>query len=91
MEEMLLYDSESLNLSTLKVQIVGKDKPLIMEFLHNVEDLEEAFEVLDSHYGDIRTIIPRMKKQINLLGNYPKNKKDENKNIQKILNFYKRN
>ena len=51
MQDMLIYDSDSLRLSTLKDQIRGKDKDFIADLLHNVEDLQEAFMVLDTHYG----------------------------------------
>ena len=53
MLDMLIYDSESLNLSSLKAQIVGKEKGHIMDLLHNVDSKEEAFEVLYTHFGDI--------------------------------------
>ena len=36
---MLDYDSQRLNLSTLKAQIVDNQKPFIMSLLHNVEDM----------------------------------------------------
>ena len=75
MEEIVLYDSESLDLSTMKVQTMHNGI--------NVEDLAEAFAVLNRHYGDLRTVLPRMKQKLSLLGNYPKNEEDENKNIQK--------
>ena len=43
MQEFLCYELEGLNLSTLKTQIVGKDKPLILDYLYNVESIKEAF------------------------------------------------
>ena len=64
MLDMLSYDSEYLNLSTLKDQIKGKDKAHIMNFLFNVEDVPEAFSVLDMHYGRIEIVLPRLKKKL---------------------------
>ena len=43
MQEMLVYDSERLNLSTLKSQIVGNQIPLILNLLYNVEDMADCF------------------------------------------------
>ena len=84
---MLCYDIQGLNLSTLKAQIVGKDRSTVLDYLYNVEDIEEAFEILDIHFGDIRNIIPKLKRQMNAMKNFPKKRQEENSNIQKILNF----
>ena len=64
MMDMLIYDSESLNLSSLKAQIVGKEKNYTMDLLHNVDSKEEAFEVLNTHFGDIKTVLPRLKNKL---------------------------
>ena len=61
MKYTLIYGSESLRLSTLKAQISGKDKNFIADLLYNVDSIEEAFSVLDTHYGDIRTVLPRLR------------------------------
>ena len=40
---------------------MGKEKGHIMDLLHNVDSKEEAFEVLNTHFGDIKTVRPRLK------------------------------
>ena len=89
MMDMLIYDSESLNLSSLKAQIVGKEKNYIMDLLHNVDSKEEAFEVLNTHFGDIRTVLPRLRVKLDKLPSFPEKEEIENSNIQSILNYYK--
>ena len=89
MLDMLCYDIEGLNLSTLKSQITGNNKSQILDYISNVEDVAEAFQILDVHYGSIRTIIPKLKKQLNAMKNFPKNREEENSNVQKLLNLYK--
>ena len=88
MKEMLIYDSESLKLSTLKDCIQGKEKAFIAEMLYNVDSLEEAFQVLDTHYGDIRTVMPRLRAKLDKMPSYPENEEVENKNIQALLTYW---
>ena len=76
MQDMLIYDSESLRLSTLKAQISGKEQSFISDLLYNVDSIEEAFSVLDNHYGDIWTVLHRLRAKLD--------KTDESKNIQQI-------
>ena len=52
MHNLLVYDSEYLGLSTLKSQIVGKNKPYIMSLLLNVQKVKEAWLSLDREYGN---------------------------------------
>ena len=75
--DMLTYDSEFLNLSTLKDQIKGKDKTHILNLLFNVEDVAEAFSVLDMHYGRIETVLPRLKHKLNKLTTSPHDKQEQ--------------
>jgi hypothetical protein len=89
MLDILIYDSESLNLSSLKAQIVGKEKGHIMDLLHNVDSKEEAFEVLNTHFGDIKTVLPRLRVKKDKLPSLPEKDEIENVNIQAILNYYK--
>ena len=79
---MLLYDCEYLNLSTLKDQIRGKDKNHILTLLHNVVDKNEAFKVLDMHFGDIRTILPRLKVKLDKLNDFPETEAEQVDNVQ---------
>ena len=76
MNDMLIYDSEYLNLSTLKDQIKGKDKTHILNLLFNVESKAEAFSVLDMHYGRIETVLPRLKRKLDKLTTFPECKQD---------------
>ena len=71
MENMLQYDCEFLNLSTLKDQIRGKERAYIFDLLHNVDDKAEALAVLDLHFGDIRTVLPRLKMKLDKLVDFP--------------------
>ena len=89
MQDMLIYDSDTLRLSTLKDQIKGKDNPFINDLLHNVEDLAEAFSVLDTHFGDVRTVLPCLRMKLDKLPSLPNQEEEENKNIQGILNYWK--
>ena len=89
MQDMLIYDSESLRLSTLKAQINGKEKSFISDLLYNVDSIEEAFSVLDTHYGDIRIVLPRLRAKLDKLPSHPIKETDENRNIQQILNYWK--
>ena len=73
----------------MKEQIKGKDKPFINDLLHNVEDLAEAFSVLDTHFGDVRTVLPRLRMKLDKLPSLPHQEEEENKNIQGILNHWK--
>ena len=57
MSGMLIFDLESLRLSTLKDQICGKEKLFIEDLLYNVDDLAKAINFLDTHYVDIRTVL----------------------------------
>ena len=86
---MLIYDSQSLRLSTLKDQIKGKEKPFINDLLYNVDDLDEAFQVLDTHHGDIHTVLPRLRAKLDKLPSHPEREEDEKRNIQFILNYRK--
>ena len=45
--------------------------------------------VLDTHYGDIRTVLPRLRAKLDKLQSLPEKEEDENKNIQAILNYWK--
>ena len=78
---MLIYDSESLRLSTLKAQISGQDNNFIANLLYNVDSIEEAFSVLDTYFGDIRTVLPRLRAKLDKLPSHPDKEVDENKNI----------
>ena len=78
MKDMLIYDSESLRLSTLKAQISGKDKNSIPDQLYNVDSIEEAFSVLDTHFGDIRTVLPGLRAKLDKLPSHPEREDDEN-------------
>ena len=73
----------------MKEQIKGKDKPFINDLLHNVEDLAEAFSVLDTHFGDVRTVLPRLRMKLDKLPSLPNQEEEENRNIQAILNYWK--
>ena len=57
--------------------------------MYNVDDLDEAFSVLDTHYSDIRTVLPRLRVKLDKLPSHPEREEDENKNIQHILNYWK--
>ena len=89
MTDMLIYDSEYLNLSTLKNQIKGKDRNHILNLLHNVESKTEAFSVLDMHFGVIENVLPRLQQKLDKLVNYPDSKQEQVSNMQVILNFYR--
>ena len=89
MDSFLVYDCQFLNLSTLKDQIRGKDKNHILNLLLNVEDKEEAWAVLDLHYGDIDTVLPRIRAKLNKLPDFPVSEADQVSNYQAILNYYK--
>jgi hypothetical protein len=54
-----------------------------------VEDLTEAFMLLDTHYGDICTVLPRLRAKLDKLPSLAEKEEDENKNIQAILNYWK--
>ena len=47
MSDLLVFDSEYLGLSTLKAQIVGKNKTYILSLLLNVQRVKEAWLALD--------------------------------------------
>ena len=89
MNSFLVYDCEYLNLSTLKGQIQGKDKNHILTLLHNVEDKNECFQVLDMHFGNIRTTLPRLREKLNKLRDHPESKSEQVDNVQCLLNYYK--
>ena len=89
MQEMLVYDSRRLNLTTLKAQIVGNQKPHILNLLYNVEDLDECWEVLGTHYGDIKTVLPWLREKLDKLPHLPQKSEVENTNIQALLNYWK--
>ena len=78
MTDMLIYDSESLNLSILKAQIYGKDKPFIEDLLYNLDSIAEAFSVLDTLFGDTRTVLPRLRAKLDNLPSHPEREEDEN-------------
>ena len=77
MNSFLIYDDEYLNLSTLKDQIKGRDMNHISTLLHNVEDKNEAFQVLDMHFGDVRTILPRLKEKLDKLNDFPETEEQD--------------
>ena len=89
MENMLQYDCEFLNLSTLKDQIRGKERAYIFDLLHNVDDKAEALAVLDLHFGDIRTVLPRLKMKLDKLMDFPDSEEGQVKNMQSLINYYK--
>ena len=45
--------------------------------------------MLDTHYGDIRTVLPRLRAKLDKLPSHPVKETDENRNIQQILNYWK--
>ena len=51
--------------------------------------INEAFSVLDTHFGDIRTVLPRLRAKLDKFPSHPEKKVEENKNIQHILNYWK--
>ena len=71
-----------LALSTLKSQIVGNQKPHILNLLYNVEDLDECWEVLGTHYGDIKTVLPRLSEKLGKLPHLPQKS-------EALLNYWK--
>ena len=71
MTDMLICDSESLRLSTLKAQMCGKYKTFIEDLFYNVDSISEAFSVLDTHFGYIRTVLPRLRAKLNKLPSHP--------------------
>ena len=87
MSEMLNYGHADLDLETLKQQIVGGDKAKqALDCLFNVKDVTHAFEVLDRSYGNILMLLPQLKKDLDSdLRNLPMTRKEEGKNIQKIM------
>ena len=89
MENMLKYDCEYLNLSTLKDHIKGKERAYIFDLLHNVDDKAEALEVLDLHFGDIQTVLPRLRMKLDKLKDFPESEEEQVKNMQSLLNYYK--
>ena len=61
MMELLDYNNTSLELETLKQQIKGPKASEALKCLFNVRDITRAFKVLDSKYGDILMVFPRIK------------------------------
>ena len=51
-----------------------------------MKSVAEAFNTLDYHYGDIQTVLPRLKQKLDALPAFPG---DENKNIMSLLNYFK--
>ena len=45
--------------------------------------------MLDLHFGDIRTVLPRMRMKLDKLTNFPETEEEQVKNMQCILNYYK--
>ena len=86
MQDMLIYDGESLRLSTLKAQISGKERSFISDLLYNVDSIEDAFSVLETYYGNIRTVLPRLRAKLDKLPSNPVKETGETRNIQQILN-----
>ena len=89
MKSNLIYDSETLKLTTLKNQITGSKKSFILKLLCYCETLDEALEELDSYFGDIRTVLPQMKRNLDKLHNEPTTREDENYNITELMMFYR--
>ena len=89
MDNMLQYDCEYLNLSTLKDQIKGKERSYILDLLHNVDDKAEALAVLDLHFDDIHTVLPRLKMKLDKLVDFPDSEEGQVKNMQSLINYYK--
>ena len=54
-----------------------------------MDSLAEACSVLDTHYGDIRTVLPRPRSKLDKLPSHPEQEEDENQNVQHILNNWK--
>ena len=54
-----------------------------------MDSKEEAFSVLDAHFGDIKTVLPRLRGKLDKLPNFPEKEEIENSNIQHILSTTK--
>ena len=72
-----------------KIKLKVKKNIFIEDLLYNVDDLDEAFSVLDTHYGDIRTVLPRLRVKLDKPPRHPEREEDKTKNIQHILNYWK--
>ena len=80
------YDNPSLELETLKQQIKGQKASEALKCLFNVRDKAHAFKVLDSKYGDILMVFPRIKADLEALKDLPTSMLEESANIQEIIN-----
>ena len=45
--------------------------------------------MLDTHFGDVRTVLPHLRMKLDKLPSLPNQEEEENKNIQGILNYCK--
>ena len=87
MMELLDYDNPSLELETLKLEIRGPKASEALKCPFNVRDKAHAFKVLDSKYGDILMVFPRIKADLEALKDLPTSMLEESANIQEIINL----
>ena len=81
------YNDENLKLSTLRAHIVGKDKSIILSRIRNAKNLEDAFIILNTFYGDFDVILPMKRRVLEDLPNNPTFAQTESKSIEAILDY----
>ena len=84
--ELLDYDNHSLEVEMLKLQIKGPKANKAMKCLYNECDKKHAFCILDSKYGDILMVFPRIKPYFEALKDLPTSMQEESSNIKEIIN-----
>ena len=87
MKEVLVYDSEHLNISTLISSIVGSKRQKVLNAIRHKTSIKDIWRTLRRKFGSIDISQASLLKKLRMMNLRPKTDEEELVNLEKILEY----
>ena len=87
MTNILVYDNEHLNISTLTSAIIGSQRQKVLNSIRHKTSIEDIWSILRRKFGSIDVSQASLLKKLRLMNPRPRTDEEEASNLQMILEY----